>query len=373
MRILILSSSTGAGHDSCAKAVKENFDKHGEECQIVEVLNFISKALTAVITNGHTLVYRYLPWAFKIGYKYMDKHSSSYARGSLVNKILASGGKKLYSFIEENGYDVVICSHPFATITLAAALEGKKHNIKTGFVATDYTCAPTIDTNGIDAYFIPNEKLKDEFIRYGIKEEKIVSSGIPVRSKFYDSMEKIKAKNEVGINPEHSHLVIMCGSMGCGPIEKIVSILSKNITEQEEITVVCGTNKGLEKSLCRKHKEQKNIHIAGFEKNMSRLLDSADLYLTKPGGLSVSEAETKKLPMVFINAVAGCEEYNLNFFVNLGAAVCEQGVNQLSDKCIEILKSKEIIEKMRAPLLAKKQNAPVDVIRNYFVNNTVTK
>ncbi len=368
MRILILSSSTGAGHDSCAKAVKENFDKHGEECEIVEVLNFISKGLTAVITNGHTLVYRYLPWAFKIGYRYMDKNSNSYAKGTLINKILASGGKKLYSFIEKENYDAVICCHPFATITLSAALEGKEHNVKTGFVATDYTCAPTIDANGLDAYFIPNEKLKDEFTKYGIKEEKIISSGIPVRSNFYNYIDKAKAKKEVGISPEHSHLVIMCGSMGCGPIKKIVSQLSKNITEKEDITVVCGTNKRLKKSLCRKHKGENNIHILGFEKNMSCLLDSADLYLTKPGGLSVSEAETKKLPMVFINAVAGCEEYNLNFFVDLGAAVYEQGVQALSDKCVEILKSNEAREKMKAPLTAKKESTPVDIIRNYFIS-----
>ena len=36
MRVLILSSSTGAGHDSCANAIKEVFDSNGEYCEIVE-------------------------------------------------------------------------------------------------------------------------------------------------------------------------------------------------------------------------------------------------------------------------------------------------------------------------------------------------
>lgn len=53
---------------------------------------------------------------------------------------------------------------------------------------------------------------------------------------------------------------------------------------------------------------------------MSLLMDSADLYLTKPGGLSISEASAKKLPMVFLNAVAGCESYNLHFFLERGVA-----------------------------------------------------
>ena len=41
---------------------------------------------------------------------------------------------------------------------------------------------------------------------------------------------------------------------------------------------------------------------------MALLMDSADLYLTKPGGISVTEAASMRLPMVFIDAVAGCEE-----------------------------------------------------------------
>ena len=54
---------------------------------------------------------------------------------------------------------------------------------------------------------------------------------------------------------------------------------------------------------------------------MPALLDSADLYLIKAGGLSVSEAASKKLPMVFIKAVTCCETYNAAFFTDLGCAI----------------------------------------------------
>ncbi|MFR7461994.1 MAG: hypothetical protein ACLUW8_14630 [Subdoligranulum sp.] len=43
-------------------------------------------------------------------------------------------------------------------------------------------------------------------------------------------------------------------------------------------------------------------------------MQASDLFLTKPGGLSTSEAMAAELPMVLIDAVAGCETHNLNFF-----------------------------------------------------------
>ena len=66
---------------------------------------------------------------------------------------------------------------------------------------------------------------------------------------------------------------------------------------------------------------------------MSLLLDSADLLLTKPGGLSTTEAAVKALPMVLVNAVAGCEEYNMNFFLGKGGASTADSTEKLAELC----------------------------------------
>ena len=68
------------------------------------------------------------------------------------------------------------------------------------------------------------------------------------------------------------------------------------------------------------------------------MMDSADLYLTKPGGLSTTEAAAKRLPMVFVDAVAGCEEYNLNYFVSIGGAVTADEPEDLARLCIRLIK-----------------------------------
>ena len=367
MRVLILSSSTGAGHDSCAHAVKEAFDKHGDICEVYEVLNFISKFVAGAFTKGHTIMYRHFPTAFKIGYRFLENHSSFYSKGTITDKFLSSGAKKLSEYIKSNNYDTVICTHPFSTIMLTTAILKYNLKIKTAFVATDYTCAPTVDAKGLDVYFVPDPKIIEAFTKYGIDENKIIPSGVPLKQTFYNNTPKEMAKKLAGIKKENTHLLVMCGSMGCGPIKSIITRISSKIPNNTEITIVCGTNKKLEKNLNKKYNLNPKIHIKGFVENMSELLDSADLYLTKPGGLSVSEARQKNLPMVFINAVAGCEDHNRKFFANLGAAVCGDSLKELEEKCLELLNNTEEIEKMSLVLSNQNKSNVSEVIRQYIV------
>ena len=371
MRVLILSSSTGAGHDSCANAIKEVFDSSGEYCEVAEALNFISKGVAVVMTKGHTVIYRHFPYLFKFGYEFFEKHQNFYSKGTLTDKFLSSGGGKLGEYIKNGDFDTVICTHPFSTVMLAAAIQKYGLKLKTAFVATDYTCAPTVDAKSMDVYFVPDDAITDAFVKYGMEKEKIIPSGIPVRQMFYNHLSKEDAKSKAGIKKDSTHLLIMCGSMGCGPIKKIVDNISVKLPENTEITVVCGTNKRLRKSLSKKYGLNSSVHIKGFVKDMSALLDSAELYLTKPGGLSVSEAKQKSLPMVFINAVAGCEEYNRMHFVNLGAAAQGNSVKELSLKCLEILNDAETLNSMTEILVNEEKINASKYIREYLENKKI--
>ena len=162
-------------------------------------------------------------------------------------------------------------------------------------------------------------------------------SGIPIRPEFYTRAPKAEAKRSFGIEPAHQHLVAMTGSIGCGPLKELTETLAETMTASQELTVVCGANEKLHKHLASRYAGQANIHILGFEKNVSLLLDSADLYLTKPGGISVTEAAAKALPMVLIDAIAAVEEYNLDFFTKAGAAVTAGTPEELAACCLELL------------------------------------
>ena len=74
---------------------------------------------------------------------------------------------------------------------------------------------------------------------------------------------------------------------------------------------------------------------------MAILYASADLFVTKPGGISITEAAVLGLPMVLINAVAGWESCNLKFFVDHEAALSGDTEEELTACCELLLRNKD--------------------------------
>lgn len=354
MRVLLLSANTGEGHNSCAKAIKEVFDLKNEPCVLEDGLRFISEKTSRFLSWGHVFVYRNLPWLFNFGYGFTEKHASSFKEGSAFYNLFAKGADKLYEYIIRGTYDTVIATHPFTAVMLTAMQKKYHLPIKTALVATDYTCSPSVKDSDLDYYFIPDEKVAHEFLCPHIPKEKMIVSGIPIRQMFYKSTEKDTAKTAIGIPTDHTHMVMMCGSMGCGPIEKLTGILTDALQDDFTLTVVCGTNEKLKAQLEKKYGSCKNLQIKGFVTDMSLLLDSADLYLTKAGGISVSEAATKNLPMIFIKAVAGCEDYNSNFFAEYGCYLKGNTASEIANIAIKLIEDEPRYNRMLAAISKKK-------------------
>lgn len=369
MKTLILSCNTGEGHNSCARAIKEYFDSKKEECVIADGLGFISQNTSSIMSRGHSYIYKHLPWLSRHGYNYAESHTAYYGENTPLYKYFAQGGEKLYRYISLGGFDCVICTHVFTAFMLTRMLEEYPMKLATCFVATDYSSYPAIEKSDLDLYFVPDESLIGIYAEHCILREKIAVSGIPIRKMFYEKIPAAEAKSAIGIDPTHKHLLIMCGSMGCGPMKQVLRELSQKIGANVDISVVCGNNSELEIGLSKQYADNENIHIRGFIEDMSILMASGDLYLTKPGGISTCEAAEMELPMVLIDAVAGVEKYNMHFFVESGGAVTAGTTSELSDLCLSLLKDDGIRNCMKKKLseIKKSQAAATiyDIMKDY--------
>ncbi len=347
---IILSCSTGQGHNSCAEALKEYFEEKNIRCDIVDALRFVSPGFSVLVSWGHSFMYRHIPWFFRWGYRYSEHHPGFLGKKSLVHKLLSKGAARLREHINEGGYDTVICTHVFPTLILSEACGGDYTGLTTAFVATDYTCCPGMEDCGLEWMFIPCESPEGVYRDRSSFLRRAVVTGIPVRREFWERMEKDEAKRRLNIGAGRRHLLLMCGSMGCGPIVKVLRSLVRRLPENLEITVICGTNGRLREKLERRYSGIDRVRVLGYTDDISLYMDSADLYLTKPGGISVTEAAAKGLPMAFIDAVSGCERYNMDFFTGMGAAVTDSSVEGLAEKCLKLLSSEGELSRMRSAL-----------------------
>ena len=130
---------------------------------------------------------------------------------------------------------------------------------------------------------------------------------------------KKESKEKLGLGENSKAVLLTCGSMGCGPIYKLTKKLSKALPLDTHLFVICGKNHSLYKKLCKKTFSE-NISILAYTDNMIDYVSASDVYITKPGGISSTEAAVLGIPTLLINAVGGCETYNFNFFVKKGSA-----------------------------------------------------
>ena len=362
MRTLILSCNTGEGHNSCAKAIQETYAAHDETCDIVDALQFISKRASQFISDWHSRIYRHAPKLYKAGYHTAEERTSVFREGTTVYRYLTSGSEKLYHFILDGGYDNIICTHVFPALALTAMLKHHPMPLVTSFVSTDYTCSPSVENSELDYYFIPDISLTEEFVQCGVPREKLIDSGMPVKQAFYQDTDKAAAKAELGLPVDHQHLLVMCGSIGCGPIKELTEDLLIRLTSEQDLTIVCGANEELFAKLERHFAHDPRIHIHGMVDYVPLLIHSADLFLTKPGGLSTSEAAACGVPMLLMDTVAGCEGHNLNFFLRQGIAVTADTPKHLADLAAALLADPEQLQEMSRAARHRKGDTPSETI-----------
>lgn len=322
MKVLILSCNTGEGHNSSAKALKKEMDSRGIECDIEDTLGLVSEFVSRsmsdlyVFSTKSSLIER----TYKIGGFVSDNLSIPGLKSPVYvsNRLYA---KKLYDFIVEGGYDAIICVHLYPAEALTALRRRAKLNVPTIFVMTDYTCIPFLAETELDEYVIPHEDLIEEFVEKGIPREKIHPLGIPVDcDRFLHHQPKNEARaaaaKEFGWNEDISGnwYLIMSGSMGFGNLGELIDKICEEDPHDSHIICVCGRNEKLKAHLESEFSELPYIKIVGYTNKVPQLMDACDVVMTKPGGITSTEAAIANIPLVHTEPIRGLEDFNARFF-----------------------------------------------------------
>jgi processive 1,2-diacylglycerol beta-glucosyltransferase len=353
MKVLILSSKTGEGHNSASKSVAEYLTSQGCETVLMDILKSGKKNVSGSVSSSYNFITTYIPWLFGLLY-YIGAAVSSNKHHSPIYYLNSLYSRRLIQTINEIKPDIILCPHIFSG--QAITYLKLKHDFKIPAVGliTDYTCSPFWEETRLEKYIIPSKALTEEFAKKGIPESKIIPIGIPVSACFIGKTPKEEARAVFGLKAKHI-FVIMGGSMGCGRMPKLAYTVLRRITDAQ-VVCVCGNNKSLYKKLINKHKE--NIVVLGFIDNISVLMDAADVLLTKPGGLSSTEAITKQVPLVFTQPLPGGEQRNAKLLCALGAAVSEKNLKKAAIAAIRLVNEPERAERM---LKAQQENFYKDV------------
>ena len=194
----------------------------------------------------------------------------------------------------------------------------------------------------LDGYFVPHRLLFASFIRSMIPADKMIATGIPVRAEFYEKVDKIEARKGLNLPTEGKMVLLGCGSMGYGHLERGALLLRKKLPKDAYLVVLCGKNEKTYELLAPYASDR--FHVVGFTDSIAEYMSAADLYITKPGAQTTGEAIAKRLPMVFIHAVPGYETHNFDFLIRQGVATGDKNWSEVSRLACKALAKPEILE-----------------------------
>ena len=121
----------------------------------------------------------------------------------------------------------------------------------------------------------------------------------------------------------------MGGGLGIAPLERMLSVLESVQTPLAAV-VIAGRNRRIGKRLSRAAESVNYpVRALGFVENVYDYMHAADVLVTKPGGLSTSEALVAQVPMVLCKPLPGQEERNARLLIESGAAVRTRRIDEL--------------------------------------------
>ncbi len=331
MRALILTCNLGGGHNTAARAVAEHFSDIGVYSEVKDALGLVSDIPSKLTEKAYLTSTKGNAWAFGTIYKVgMELSSLKTFVKSPVYFANTLFGYDLYNYIINQDFDVVVCTHFFPSLTLTYLKTFYNLKAKCFLVATDYTMHPFMNETNVDGYFVPHEQVAEEFSGFGIPREKIYVTGIPVGKKYTVKKDKKQARQELGLPVDSKIYLIMSGSMGFGSSSEMVKQLFNVCTGDYKIIVICGSNKTAKNKIDEMFLENEKVLTIGFTQKVASYMDACDIIITKPGGLTTTEAAAKNKPLIHSKPIPGCENKNAEFFEKFGMSICEDDPFQLA-------------------------------------------
>lgn len=346
MNILILSASTGGGHMRASRAIENYMSKHDKNAnvKIVDSLLYINPILNKTVTSGYVYLATKTPKIYGKLYELTNKEDRWISFVSRLNYLFAN---KLLPLIDEFKPDVIITTHPFPTEMVSILKAKKLVNIPLVCIMTDYAPHKTWVNQQVDAYIVSNDDMVKEMSKIGIKEEIIYPYGIPIEQVFFEQKDKDLVLGELELNPNLPTILMMAGSFGVTNVFKIYEDII-NIHREFQVIVITGKNQKLYNEFAKViNKSKKQTKLIYFTDEVNKFMQAADIIITKPGGLTITEALASNIPMAIFDAIPGQEEENADFLINHNMAIkLEKG--QSCDSLIEeLLINKEKLNNMK--------------------------
>ena len=306
-----MSVSAGSGHVRAAEAVKKTAElNHPDlEVQHIDLMDYISLPMKKAVVGSYDLLVRQAPELWGYIYEKTNNPKITKKLKKLNKKLKKINAYKFNEYVSEYNPDYILYTNFLPTDMLDNTSMGEA---RIGTLVTDYDLHELWVSHKSQDYFVATEKIAWKLEYRGFDRKNITVSGIPIDPKFY------KQINTPAYNAEVKEILVLSGGQGLAHSDNVVRTLFK-LTKDVKVTVIAGKNKALQKKL-EKLEAPENIEysVIGWTDRIEEYMASADVIISKPGGLTTTECAVLGKWLIAVDPIPGQEEGNAQFLLERG-------------------------------------------------------
>lgn len=343
-RFLLMHITASSGHHRASCAIQESLQHLDPSATVVgiDAFQYTSRFVRWAISRTYSSLIRHQPDVWEYLYDNPDVHRRvQYFRG-LLHRYQAAKFQRLLETVRP---DAIACTQAYPCGMAADFKQQRRLRIPLIGVLTDYAPHLYWFHDAVDVYIVPSEQVKRRFLMRGVDATRVRVLGIPICRRFMEPTDGEATARAFGLNPRHPVILIMGGGSGFGELPAIVASLDA-LPHPCQLVVLTGTNRSLLSRL-QSQRFRHRVLALGYTDEIPALMGLATLLVSKPGGLTTSEALARHLPIVIVNPIPGQEAYNARFLLSQGAAVQAAAPSTVRQTVRDLLDTPEQLEALR--------------------------
>ena len=339
-RILVLTSSTGSGHDMRAQAFAQwARHLHGDAVEV---------RIEQIIENGSLLgrfgvwvyntIHRYCPFLHNIYFFIVEAFILSHARS------VTFGGRYYRQLLLDYRPEIVLSVHDSTNrgyFEDARRLLGESVRCVTycGEFSGGYGYSRNWVNPSADLFIARTRRAREHAIKLGMAPERCAVFHKFLPPACFNGQiragEITEYRQQLGLQPERFTVFLATGGYGANHHLTFLKAL-RPLGDRVQVIVICGRNQKVFEQLSTWSRKNPSLttYIEGYSTRVSDFLQICDAVVTRGGANTTMEALHFECPLLY-NALGGLmpqEMCTVRYFIDHGAASMIRSARELADR-----------------------------------------
>jgi len=295
------------------------------DVQCVDALEYTRRWFHAFYAQTYLFLVRYVPWVWRVSYALLDWEPVYRMVQPIRRRWNLWISRPFAAWLQQTQPDLIVTTH-FLPADVASALKAAGWlTSRLVVVVTDLYPHRFWTSSNTDAVVVATPEGRRVLIQRGVPSERVHVLGIPIAPAFSAAMDREALRGRWQLAPRRRTVLVTSGGTTVGQFERVVETLvalEAVLPQRLQLLIVCGEDERARRRLSKRAASSPvPMRVFGFVDHMAELMAASDVIVAKAGGLTVSEALGRGVPLILYHVIPGQERLNAEHVARHGAGL----------------------------------------------------